>query len=129
MASIATTRTAIADALTAAGFRAFDHSPQNLPTPCIVVGFPTRYNPNDTLSDTASFTIPVTVYVTYSSNRAAEDNLEAMLATSGTGSVISTIETIGGNYAVSQVRDFGVLEDDNGNPVALGCVVDVDVYA
>lgn len=128
MASIATTRTAISDALTAAGFRAFDHSPQNLPPPCIVVGFPTRYAPNDTMSDTASFSIPVTCYVPYSSNRAAEDNLEAMLSTSGTGSVIATIEAIGGNYVVSQVRDFGLLEQD-GQPVALGCVVEVDVYA
>jgi hypothetical protein len=129
MASIATTRTAIANALTAAGFRAFDYSPQNLPPPCVIVGLPTTYRPNDSLSDTATFTIPVTCYVTYASNRAAEDNLEAMLASSGTGSVIATIEAIGSSYAVSQVRDFGVLEDTNGQPVALGCVVDVDVYA
>lgn len=129
MASIATTRTAISDALTDAGFRAFDHSPSNLPAPCIIVGFPSQYRPNDTLSDTAGFTIPCTVYVPYSAGRAAEDNLEAMLATSGTGSVIATIEAIGGNYAVTQVRDFGILEDGNGQPVALGCVVEVDVLA
>lgn len=129
MASIATTRTAIADALTAAGFRAYDHSPQNLAPPCVIVGLPTRYAPNDSFSDTASFTIPLTVYVTYASNRAAEDNLEAMLSSSGTSSVVGVVDAIGGNYVVTQVRDFGVLEDGNGQPVALGCVVEVDVYA
>ena len=128
MASISTTRTELKDAIGAV-LRAFDYAPQNLPTPCAVVGFPTRYNPTDTFSDTASFTIPVTVYVSYASNRAAEDNLESYLATSGATSVIAAIEAIGSNYAVSQVRDFGVLENSTGQPVALGCVVEVEVLA
>jgi hypothetical protein len=128
MASISTTRTAIAGAITAMPLRCYDYAPSELPTPCAVVGFPSRYNPNDTLSDTASFTIPVSVYVPYSSNRAAEDNLESYLATSGSTSLIATIEALGGNYQVSAVRDFGVLENTNGQPIALGCVIDVDVY-
>lgn len=129
MAAISTTRTAIKDAIVASGVRAFDYAPPNLPTPCVIVGLPSRYNPNDTLSDTASFTIPCTLYVGYGDNRAAEDQLESYLASSGSGSLIATIEAIGGNYAVSAVRDFGVLENASGQPIALGCVVDVEVLA
>lgn len=129
MSSISTVRTAIKDALVAMPLRAFDYAPQNLPTPCAIVGFPSRYNPNDTFSDTASFVLPVSIYVGYASNRAAEDALESYLATSGDSSVIATIEAIGANYAVNAVRDFGVLQNDAGQPVALGCVVEVEVFA
>lgn len=127
MASISDTREAITAALTSMPMRAYDYAPANLNTPCAVVGFPTRYNPNDTFGDTASFTIPVSVYVGYGSNRAAEDALESYLSTSGANSIIAAIEAIGGNYAVASVRDFGILENTNGQPVALGCVIDVDV--
>ncbi len=129
MASISTTRQAIKDALVAMPLRAFDYAPQNLPTPCAIVGFPSRYNPNDTFGDTATFVIPVSIYVGYGSNRAAEDALEAYLSTSGDSSVVATIEAIGANYAVNAVRDFGVLQNDAGQPVALGCVVEVEVLA
>lgn len=129
MASISTTRAAIKAAVEGMGLRAFDYAPPNLPPPCAIVGFPSRYMPNDTFSDTASFTIPVTVYVSYASNRAAEDNLEAYLASSGSDSVIAAIDGIGSSYGVAQVRDFGVLENASGQPVALGCVVDVEVLA
>ena len=74
-------------------------------------------------------TLPVTIYVSYTSNRAAEDKLEGYLTTSGTGSAIAAILAIGSQYEVPQVRDFGVLESAAGQPVALGCVVDVAVYA
>lgn len=127
MASISTTRAAITAAINAMPLRCYDYAPKNLNTPCAIVGFPKRYNPNDTFGDTATFTIPVTVYVGYGSTRAAEDALESYLATSGSTSLIATIEAIGGNYQISEVRDFGVLENDNAQPVALGCVIDVEV--
>jgi len=129
MPSISTTRTAIKEAVEGMGLRAFDYAPNNLPTPCAIIGFPSRYIPNDTFGDTASFTIPVTVYVSYASNRAAEDNLESYLATSGDASVLAAIDELGSSYGVAQVRDFGVLENATGQPVALGCVVDVEVFA
>jgi len=128
MASISTTRAAIQAAITAMPLRCYDFAPSNLNTPCAVVGFPTKYNPNDTFGDTASFTIPVSVYVGYGSTRAAEDALEAYLSTSGATSLIATIEALGGNYQISAVRDFGVLENNNAQPVALGCVIDVEVF-
>ena len=129
MASISDTRAAIKSALEGMELRAYDYAPNDLRPPCAIVGFPSRYIPNDTFSDTASFTIPVTVYVSYASNRAAEDNLEAYLSSSGAGSVIAAIDGIGSSYGVAQVRDFGVLENASGQPVALGCVVDVEVFA
>lgn len=122
MAALSATRTAIRDALDTAEVRAFDYSPPNLPTPCAIVGFPTRYNPNDTMSDTNSYTIPVSLYVGYGSNGAAEDALEDLIPT-----VIDAIEDISSAYSISAVRDFGVLENANAQPIALGCVVDVEV--
>ena len=124
MAALSTTRTAIKDALDAAGLRAYDYAPSSLNTPCVIVGFPTRYNPNDTMSDTNSYTIPVTLYVSYAANGPAEDALEDMIPT-----VIDAVEDISGAYSVAVVRDFGVLENGNAQPIALGCVVDVDVLA
>lgn len=127
MASISTTRAAIKAAVETV-VRCYDYAPSNLPVPCAIVGFPSRYLPNDTLSDTAAFTIPVSVYVAYGTDRAAEDNLESYLVSSGTGSVLAVIDAIGGNYAVSAVRDFGVLETPGGQAYALGCVIDVDIW-
>ena len=69
------------------------------------------------------------MYVSYGSTRAAEDALESYLATSGSTSLIATIEALGGNYQISAVRDFGVLENANAQPVALGCVIDVEIFA
>ena len=129
MASIADTRTAIMEAVEAIPLRCFDYAPQNLPFPCAVVGFPSRYDPSDTFSDTATLTIPVTLYVRYSSNRAAEDELESYLDTSGDLSIIAAVEAIGSNYVVAAVRDFGLLTGTNDQPIALGCVVDVNVFA
>lgn len=128
MASISTTRTALKDAI-APILRCYDYAPSNLNLPCAIVGFPTRYLPNDTLSDTASFTIPVSVFVSYGTDRAAEDKLESYLASSGTDSIIAAIDGTGGFYQVSQVRDFNVLENASGQAFALGCVIDVEVFA
>ena len=127
MASISTTRAAIKAAVSAV-VRCYDYTPSNLPVPCAIVGFPSRYMPNDTFGDTAAFTIPVSIYVAYGTDRAAEDNLEAYLTSSGAGSVLAAIDAIGSNYAASTVRDFGVLEAPNGQAYALGCVIDVDVW-
>lgn len=128
MPAISTVRAAIVDGLDGT-VRAYAYSPENLNPPCAVVGFPTSYDPNDTLGDTAMMVIPVNLYVPYSTNRGAEDALEALLATSGTGSVIDAIEDCGSNFAVQTIRDFGVLENSAGAPVALGCTIEVIVYA
>lgn len=128
MAAISTTRTALKTAIDAV-LRCYDYAPSNLNLPCAVVGFPTRYLPNDTLSDTASFTIPVSLFVSYGTDRAAEDNLESYLASSGAGSIIAAIDAVGGFYQVAQVRDFNVLENASGQAFALGCVIDVEVFA
>jgi len=129
MPSISDTRAAIKDALVSINVRAYDYSPNTLSNPCAIVGFPTRYLPSDTLSDTATFTIPVTMYVGYAANRAAEDNLESYLNTSGDASIIAAVEAIGDEYHVAAVRDFGVLQNEDGAPIALGCVIDVEVFA
>jgi hypothetical protein len=128
MAAISTTRAAIQTGINST-IRAYAYSPESLNPPCAVVGFPSAYDVTDTLSDTATLTIPVELYVPYSSNRAAEDNLEAYLASSGAGSVITAIEALGSNYAVVGVRDFGVTTNAAGQPTALGCTLDVLVYA
>jgi hypothetical protein len=129
MASIATIRAAIQSAIGDIPLRCYDFFPTNLNPPCAIVGFPTEYLPNDTFGDTARMVVPVSIYVGYGSNRAAEDALEAFLATSGSGSVIAAIEDISTGYSVRSVRDFGLVENTNGQPVALGCIIDVDVLA
>lgn len=128
MASIADVRTELKDGISAV-LRCFDFMPENLPFPCATVGFPSRYDPTDSLSDTATMVIPVNVYVAYTNSRAAEDNLEALLGSSGTPSVIAAIEGCGSEYGISAVRDFGLLTTSDGQPAALGCVIDVVVYA
>lgn len=129
MASISTIRTALQEAITDVPLRCYDHFPANLNPPCAIVGMPTEYVPNDTFGDTARMVIPVSVYVGYASNRAAEDALESYLSTSGTGSVIVAIEDISTGYRVRSIRDFGLVENSNGQTVALGCVIEVDVLA
>lgn len=123
MPAIGDHRTAIKEGLEGV-VRALDHTPPELPLPCAIVGFPTQYNPNDTNSDTATMTIPTTIYVPYSSNRAAEDTLEALVTP-----VIDAIEEVSSSYGCSGARDFGVLENSAGVPIALGCVIDVTVFA
>lgn len=129
MASIATVRSALQSAISNIPLRCYDFFPTNLNPPCAIVGFPTEYLPNDTFGDTARMVVPVSVYVGYASNRAAEDALESFLATSGDSSVIVAIEDISTGYTVRSVRDFGLVENSNGQTVALGCVIEVDVLA
>lgn len=128
MASISTARAAIKTAI-GSTIRCYDYNPPSPSFPCAIVGFPTVYDPNDSQDDTASMTIPVTVYVAYSANRPAEDKLESYLATSGAGSLLVAIESAGAQYAIAGVNNFGVLESAQGQPVALGCVVNVSVLA
>lgn len=129
MASISSIRSALQTAIEAMPLRCYDFFPSNLNPPCAIVGMPSEYLPNDSFSDTARMVIPVSIYVGYGSNRAAEDALESYLATSGTGSVILAIENISTGYTVRSVRDFGLVENANGQPIALGCVIEVDVLA
>ena len=120
---IAATREAIVTGLDGV-CRAYRYNPEELNTACAVVGFPTSYNPNDSQGNTATLSIPVSVYVPYGASRSAEEALETLVE-----SVITAIEAIDGNYAVPVVRDFGVLENTAGVPTALGCVVEVLVFA
>lgn len=117
--SIASHRTAIKGLLDFAGIRSYDFTPASLPTPCTVVGFPASYNPHDTFT-TAAMTLPVALYVGYGDNRAAEDELEALI-----DSVVTAVEGDDA-YACSAVRDFGVVENAAGQPTALSCTVDFD---
>lgn len=104
--------------------RTYRYNPEQLNPPCAVIGFPTSYDPNAALADAATFTIPVSVYVPYAASRAAEEALETYVA-----SVVDAVHAIGSEYAVPQVRDFGVLENATGVPTALGCVIDVLILA
>ena len=118
--SIASHRTAIV-ALLDPDVRAFDYAPKSLPYPCAVVGFPTSYDAHDSFSSTTAMVLPVALYVGYADNRAAEDNLEALI-----DQVVSLVETEDA-YSVVTVRDFGVIENAAGQPVSLACTVDVSV--
>lgn len=118
--SIATHRTALAE-LCRPFVQSYDYAPKALPTPCAVIGFPTAYSPGDTLSDTTAMTIPVALYVGYGDNKAAEDNLEELIE-----SLVTAIETDNA-YAVTTVRDFGLLENATGTPTALSCTIEVSV--
>jgi hypothetical protein len=120
--SISTTRTAIMEGVKDT-VRAYDSTPPQPTFPCVIVGFPSTFNPQGTLTaDTAEMSIPVTLYAPYASNRGAEDLLESLI-----GPVVEAIEDIGTDYAVTGVRDFGVLENSQQQPVALGCIIDVSV--
>lgn len=128
MPSIADAREAIKTQV-ATLLRCHDYMPQQIAPPCVIVGLPTNYDVNDTQGDTATLTIPVMLYVPYASNRAAEDQIERYLATSGDDSVLALIEAAGEGYAVTGVRDFGTLDNTQGTPTALGCTIEVTVYA
>ena len=127
MPSIADARAAI-KAQVETVVRCYDYSPPQLSPPCAVVGLPTVYDINDTYGDTATMQIPVSLYVPYAANRAAEDHIQRLLASSGDESVLAAIEDCGVGYSVAAVRDFGVLETTQGQPYALGCTIEVSVY-
>lgn len=128
MPSIADTR---ADLKATVGqvLRCYDYFPQQLQPPCAVIGLPSNYDVNDSQGDTATMSIPVTLYVPYQSNRAAEDALERLLQTTGDDSVIAAIHDTGAEYGVTSVRDFSVAETSQGQPFALSCTIEVAVYA
>ena len=109
--------------------RCYDYSPPQIAPPCAVIGLPTSYDVSDTYGDTATLVIPISVYVPYSAPRAAEDAMEKLLATSGATSIVAAIEDTGVGYAVTAIRDFGLLDTTQGQPMALGCTIEVTVYA
>jgi hypothetical protein len=125
MASIATVRADLLEACETV-VRAFDYMPTDLPGTLAIVGFPTTYRPVDSTSS-AIMIVPVTLYVPYTANRAAERDLEPYLATTGDDSLIAAIHAQSTAYSVDNVRDFGVLENAQGQPVKLGCVLEVTV--
>lgn len=127
MPSIADARAAI-KAQVETVVRCYDYSPPQISPPCAVVGLPSLYDINDTYGDTASMTIPVSLYVPYAANRAAEDRMQVLLASSGDDSVLAAINDTGIGYSVTGVRDFGVLETTQGQPFALGCTIEVSVF-
>ena len=129
--SIGSVRTAIKDAITATGLQAYDYAPGSPNLPCAIVGFPERFDPHSAVGDVVDFLIPVTVMVKYASNSPAEDVLEALLTTDITdpASLVVAIEGIGRNYSVDGVKNFGVVLNESETPTALGCTIDVVVYA
>lgn len=119
--TIASTRAALAALLVAGGVRAFDSAPKALPTPCVVVGFPSSYIPHSALGGATAMEIALGLYVGYGDNRAAEDELEALIDT-----VVGLVEAVAA-YSVSDVAEFGLVENASGQPTALSCTVTVSV--
>jgi len=128
MPSISDARDAIREQV-ATLLRCYDVYPEQPQPPCAVVGLPSTYEPNDSMSDTATMTIPVLLYVPYQSNRTAEALMQRYLATSGDDSVLALIEAAGENYGVTTVRDFDVVATGQGQPAMMVCTIEVVVYA
>lgn len=121
MGAIADARAALSTVLSAANVRVAP-SPDLLNPTCALVGFPTRYVPTDSMSGTSGMTIPVSLFVPYASNRTAEDALEALISTA-----VDAIEAASAGYLVEAARDFGTLDGEQGQKLALGCTVDITV--
>lgn len=108
--SFSTVRAAIVDALSnveGLSDRVTGFYPGAPNPPCAVVGFPDEFDPHAAYGDETDYTIPVELFTPYKTNRAAEEALEAFLATSGPQSLIAAIESIGSGYTVVSVRNIG----------------------
>jgi hypothetical protein len=132
--SMASTRTAIKEAIESATLRAYDFLPAAPQLPCAVVGWPSTLNPHAAFGDNPSMELPVYVMVAFNNNRSADDNLEQYIATTGDASVIAAVEAISAAYRVAEVRDFGVIavgeqpiNSTAPTPRALSCTLVVQV--
>ena len=127
--SLATVRTALADAVDNTGLRSYDYLPGSPALPCAVVGWPTSFEPHAGFGDVPNMEIPVMIMVPFQGNRSADANLEQYLTTSGSLSVVAAIEAASAAYRVPVVRDFGVITIGDAGQLALACTVIVNVLA
>lgn len=115
MATIAQIRAGLKTRLeTITGLQVYDYRPGTISPPtAIVARQSTQYDV--TFDGADDHTMGVQVYVAFSNDRAAEDNLDAYLNESGTTSVVAAIHadsTLGGVVdfcRVSQVVDNGLV--------------------
>lgn len=104
---------------TIAGLRVYDHPPDKVATPAVVVGFPDTITYDATMArGTDSTVIPVTVLVQKVSDRASRDALGIYLAGAGVSSVKAAID---GNLG-GVVKDARVASADPVAPVSIGGV-------
>jgi len=127
--SLATVRTALADAVDNTGLRSYDYLPGSPALPCAVVGWPASMKPHGGFGDVPNMEIPVMILVPFQGNRSADDNLEQYLTTSGSMSVVAAIEAASNAYSVPDIRDFGVITIGDAGQLALACTIVVQVFA
>lgn len=128
--SLASTRDAIAAAAgTVQGLRAYDNVVGDPKPDCVVVGFPTEFNPHAAFGDNPNYTIPVYLFINFSTNRRADVQMEKYLATSGADSLIAAIEAGSSAWSINNVT--GVNVETLGDPgvLVLACTLEVQVLS
>lgn len=95
------------------GLRTYDYQADEPVLPAAVVRMPDQIDPHAVLGIGADYTIAVTVMVSLSSDRGGDQQLEDLLALSGSGSIVAAIDndpTLGGacdSADVTSVTNFG----------------------
>ena len=140
MASLRDVRVALRQQLeTISGLRAYDVWPQTINPPVVVVR-PLGGDYHNTLqTNTPTFRLELTLLLQLSVQDAAQEDLDAYVATDGPLSIPAVVEAdrfLGGtadSVCVMGWRDYGVLRigaDEEGHGADyLGCKFDVEVFA
>lgn len=139
MASLRDIRVALRQQLeTIDGLRAYDVWPQTINPPVAVVR-PLGGDYHDTFGNCATLRLEVTVLLQLSVQDAAQEDLDAYLATDGPLSIMAVVEanrSLSGtadSVMVGEPRDYGVLRigaDEEGRGADyLGCKFEVEVLA
>jgi hypothetical protein len=135
MGDLADIRPALATALAPiAGLRSTLRSDQ-LNTPCVEIGWPTRIDFDEDSDDDATYTIPVRAWIGLAENRASADLLQGYMAKTGSKSIRAALETdttLGGkceSLRVTAMTGSGADEAEVGGPTYLVADWEVQIFA
>lgn len=113
--------------------QAYDHVPGIISSTPAVTVRPVRIGLGETFEGASSYLLAVRVMVQIGDQDDAQDTLDNLLETTGTGSLIAALEsnvTLAGvahSVRIIDVDDYGI--EDIGGTEVLGATINVEVFA
>lgn len=125
--SLADLRAEFATALSGLDERIYPHPPAVPEMPCIIVGFPTRIEFDQTLTGRARYELVLTVLVSMADVEAAEAELDTILTGSFRSELYDHVTTVWREFHVDSVTN--IRPESVGSSTALAADINITLIA